>query len=110
MGDIRGFHIRDNQEYLTTFTITAAFEVVIWARTTFASRTFLSTARILATANLPTGKSVYLTLIENTSIKQLEDLDNIIILKKLISELPNSYHSIDVLSCTRQTRCSRRNR
>ena len=29
MGDIRGFHIRDNQEYLTTFTITAAFEVVI---------------------------------------------------------------------------------
>ena len=63
----------------TTFTATAAFEIVIQARTTFVSRTFPSTAGILTTANLQTGKSVYLTLTENTSIKpknkKLEDFD-----------------------------------
>lgn len=53
----------------TTFTTTAAFEVVIQARTTFVSRTFPSTAGILTTANLQTGKIAYLTLIENASIK-----------------------------------------
>ena len=41
----------------TTVTVTAAFEVVIQARTTFVPRTFPSAAGILATANLQTGKS-----------------------------------------------------
>lgn len=61
----------------TTFTTTAAFEVVILARTTFVSRTFPSTAGILTTANLQTGKSAYLTLIEilRSNQKKLEDLD-----------------------------------
>ena len=50
----------------TTFTVTAAFEVVIQAWTTFIPCASLSTAGILTTANLQTGKSLYLTLIVKT--------------------------------------------
>ena len=48
----------------------------IQARTTFVSRTFPSTAGILKTANLQTGKIAYLTQFESIKPKKiLEDLD-----------------------------------
>ena len=48
----------------------------IQARTTFVSHTFPSTAGILKTANLQTGKTAYLTQFESIKPKKiLEDLD-----------------------------------
>ena len=49
----------------------------IQARTTFVSRSFPSTAGILTTANLQTGKTAYLTQFESIKPKKkdLEDLD-----------------------------------
>ena len=74
----------------------------IQAQTTFVSRTFPSTAGILTTANLQTGKTAYLTQFESIKPKEnLEDLD----FEYSNLTWQNSYHSIDVLTCACQTRC-----
>ena len=72
----------------------------IQARTTFISRTFPSTAGILTTANLQTGKTAYLTQFESIKPKKnLEDLDfnTQISLGEILTT--------DVLTCAWQTRC-----